>query len=397
MKLKKIMSLALATLIAASLAACSKETPVATEKPTEATEANKEETPAEGAGGEIVIGGIGPLTGDLSMYGKPALNGANLALEEQKTLLGKTIVFKQLDDKGDITEATNAYNKLVSNDGAISIIGAVTSKPSASVAQASQKKGIPVITPTGTAINVTEVGENVFRACYIDPFQGEVMANFSYNKLNVKTAAIILNSASDYSNGLADSFKKVFEEKGGKVVIIETYGDKDIDFKAQLTKISAAKPEVLFIPDYYEKVALIAKQIKDIGLETTLLGADGWDSVLNVIGDTSLLEGAYFCNHNSNDDPDPAVQEFIKNYKAKYNEEPNTFAALGYDAAKITIAAIEKAGSTDPKAIVDAMKATDITVLTGKITFDENRNPIKGVTILQIVDGKYSMFEKLNP
>jgi branched-chain amino acid transport system substrate-binding protein len=325
------------------------------------------------------------------------MNGAALALEEQKTLLGKEIQFVPLDDKGDITEAVNAYNKLVSNEGAISIIGAVTSKPSAAVASESLKKGIPVITPTGTAVNVTEVGANVFRACYIDPFQGQVMANFSYDELNVKTAAVIYNSASDYSIGLAESFKATFEANGGTIVSYEPYGDKDIDFKSQLTNISAKSPEVLFVPDYYEKVALIAKQVKDIGFTTILLGADGWDSVLNVLEDPSLLEGAYFCNHNSNDDPDPLVQAFITNYKAKYGEDPNTFAALGYDAAKVTIAAIEKANKTDPAAIVEAMKNTDITALTGKITFDEYRNPIKGVTILKISNGKYNMFTKLNP
>lgn len=349
------------------------------------------------SGDTIVLGGMGPLTGDNAMYGTATMNGAKMAIEEVETLLGKKLVFDVLDDKGDATEAVNAYNKLVDNNGAVGIIGAVTSKPSASVAQASSKNNTPVVIPTGTSMDLTTYGENVFRACYTDPFQGKVMASFAAKSLNLKTAAVIYNVDSDYSVGLAESFKENFESNGGTVLSYEGYSEADKDFKSQLTNIASNDPEALFIPDYYSKVALISKQVKDVGLNSVLLGADGWDSVASVVEDSSLIEESYFCNHYSIDDSDPVVQDFVNKYKEKYNEAPNAFAALGYDSAKIMIKAIETAGNTDSTAIIEALKNTDINTVTGNITFDEDRNSVKPVTIIQIHDGDYIMYEKLNP
>jgi branched-chain amino acid transport system substrate-binding protein len=349
---------------------------------------------------EIKVGGLAPLTGNVSTYGISASNGTKLAFDEANEnggVLGKKIKFIVEDEKGDATEAVNAYNKLVNNEEVIAIIGDITSKPSAAVANASQKEKVPVITPTATAANVTTYGSNVYRACFLDPFQGSVMAKFAKEKLSAKTAAVIYNTGDDYSSGVAEAFKKAFEKAGGKVVAYEGYGASDKDFKSQLTKIKGATPDVLMVPDYYNTVALVAAQVKEVGLKTTLLGADGWDGVLESVQDTALVEGAYFSNHYSPMDKDPKVQDFIKNYKAKFNAEPNALSALGFDAAKILIAAIEKAKSTDKDKVVKALKDIEVDGVTGKISFDENRNPIKSVTVLKITGGKVDMFEKMNP
>lgn len=376
MKLKRILALAAATVLALSAVGCSKT--------------NQEPD-------KIVIGGMGPLTGNNAMYGTAAMNGAKMAIDEYETLLGKPLEFVSLDDKGDTTESVNAYNKLVDNEGAAAIIGAVTSQPSIAVAAAAAKNGTPVISPTGTSPDITDNGENVFRACYIDPFQGQVMATFAGKNLGVKTAAVLYNTDTDYSVGVAEAFKERFEANGGTVVSYEGYSKDNKDFKSQLTNIASNKPEVLFVPDYYNVVALIAKQVKDVNLETILLGADGWDSIASVVEDPTLIEGAYFCNHYAADDPDPLVQDFINKYRETYGIEPNAFAALGYDAAKVMIAAFEQAGTTDPQAVIEALKKTDTGAVTGNLTFDENRNPIKSVSIIQIQNGEYVMYEKINP
>lgn len=349
---------------------------------------------------EIKVGGLAPLTGNVSVYGISASNGTKLAFEEANKdggVLGKKINFVVEDEKGDATEAVNAYNKLVNNEEVMAIIGDITSKPAAAVANASQKEKVPVITPTATAANVTTYGENVYRACFLDPFQGSVMAKFAKEKLSAKTAAVVYNTGDDYSSGVAEAFKKAFEKAGGKVVAYEGYGASDKDFKSQLTKIKGESPDVLMVPDYYNTVALVAAQVKEVGLKTTMLGADGWDGVLGSVQDASLVEGAYYSNHYSPKDTDPDVQNFIKNYKAKFNEDPNALSALGYDAAKILIAAIEKAKSTDKVKVVKALKDIEIKGVTGKISFDENRNPVKSVTVLKISNGKVDMFAKMNP
>lgn len=377
MKLKKIIAMTALTAIAASFTACGGNNGASADK--------------------IVIGGIGPLTGDLAMYGTAAMNGAQLSFDEGETLLELPVQFIALDDKGDNTEAVNNYNKLVDNNGAAAIIGAVTSQPSSAVAVSAAKANMPMITPTGTAADITIDRDNVFRACFTDPFQGQIMAQFAFENLNSKNAAVIYNNDSDYSNGLAESFKETFESFGGTITSYEAYAGSDKDFKSQLTNIAATNPEVLFIPDYYATVALIAKQVQDVGLNAVLLGADGWDSVHTVVEDQSLINGAFFCNHYSTDDPDPIVQNFVTKYKEKYNETPNAFAALGYDSAAIIKQAIEAAGSTDNQAVVDALKGIDYNGVTGHITFDENGDPVKSVTILQINNGSYELYDKIEP
>lgn len=379
MKLKKFTALATATVMALTMVACGNQTK---------TEGNNPD--------KILLGTMGPLTGGNAIYGITTSNGIKLAVEQKQTILDKPVELLSLDDKADQTEAVNAYNKFINNDGVVGIVGATTSGAALSVAITSAKYGTPVLTPTGTVPEITTSGDNVFRACYTDPFQGEIMAQFAFENLGLKKVAIMENTDSSYSEGLRKSFVAKFEELGGQVVAIEGYKEADNDFKAQLTKIASTGTEALFIPDYYTKAYLIASQAKDSGLkDIALLGGDGWDGMHTIAEDTSVLENAYFCSHFSLEDPNPVVQDFVTAYKAKYNENPTAFAALGYDGANIMMNAIETAGSTDSKAIVEALKNTQYEGVTGNITFDENGDPIKGVSIIKIEDGQYKLFDKI--
>lgn len=346
----------------------------------------------------IRIGGLAPLTGNVAVYGVATQRGVDLYVEQINAaggVLGKQVEMVWYDEKGDAAEAVNAYNRLVGD--VVALIGDVTSKPTIAVAELAALDNMPMISATATAYDVTTPGENIFRACFLDPYQGNTMAVYAAQKLGKKNAAVIYNIADDYSTGLAESFKSKFEELGGTVVAYEAYGASDIDFKSQLTNIASKNPDVIFMPDYYNIVAMIAKQAREAGLDMTFLGADGWDGLLTVVDDPSILDGCYFCNHYSTDDPDENVQNFLASYTEKYNETPVSFSALGYDAAKILFTAIENAGSTDAQAIVDAMAATDIDGVTGHITYDEHRDPQKDVAMITFEGGEMKLVEKFNP
>lgn len=301
-----------------------------------------------------------------------------------------------MDDKNDAVESTNAFNKLVENK-IVSLVGAVTSKPSDAVALVAADTGIPMITPTGTAQSITTHGENIFRAPFIDPYQGEVMAVFAKDELKVQKVAVIRNNSSDYSDGLATAFVDKAKELGLEVVADESYGENDVDFKSQLTKIQNANPDVLFIPDYYQKVSLIAPQARQVGINVQLIGGDGWDGVIKSIkqDDLKAVEGAYFCNTFALDDPEEKVQNFIKKYTDTYNEAPQSFSALGYDSVYLTAEAIKNANSTDSKAIVEALKNISYDGVTGSFKFDENRNPIKSVFMTTIEGDQYKLYKKM--
>ncbi|AFS78185.1 ABC transporter branched-chain amino acid-binding protein LivK [Gottschalkia acidurici 9a] len=339
----------------------------------------------------IKIGAIAPETGEVAVYGKAALNGYKLAIEqynEKGGVLGKQVKLIPYDDKGDDNEAVNAYNRLVSSDKVDGILGAVISTNTSAIAPLAAREGIPMITATSTADkNITEEGENIFRSCYTDTFQGSKMAEFAGEDLKAKTAAIIYNTSSDYSDGLAKAFKETFEKAGGKVVASEGYTKQDKDFKSILTSIKGKNADVLVIPDYYEKIALITKQAREVGIESTFLGGDGWDGVIGKI-DNSIIEKSYFSNHYATDDTSEVVQNFIKAYEEKYKEKPSAFAALGYDAATTLLEAMNKAGSTDREKVVEAMKNTDLELVSGHTKFDKNRNPIKPVSIIRIGNGE---------
>lgn len=362
------------------------------------------------AGGSdtIKVGLLAPATGEVAEYGIAVSNGAKLyisELNEKGGINGKKIELVSYDEEGDEAKALTGYSSLV-DQGVTAIIGDVTTAPTAAVVVESQQDNMPMITASATAEkitcklddngNVLSVYKNMFRSCFIDPFQGEKMASFAFEKLNAKTAAVLYNSGSDYSVGLYKAFVAKAKELGLEVVAEESYGTDAVDFQAQLTNIASKKPDVLFVPDYYKTIALIAQQAKNAGLTASMLGGDGWASIMDVIQDASLLNGAYFCSGYSTQDTSEAVQTFLTNYKAKYDSEPNMFAAQAYDAAAILCAALAKAeeqkltaGSDEYKqAVIDAMKATDMDCVTGHITFDDYNNPQKTAVIINIDGGE---------
>ena len=351
------------------------------------------------AGDTVVIGGLAPLTGNVSVYGIATDNGVKLAVDAINAkggiLGGKKITYKVYDEKGDATEAVNAYNKLVQSDKIVALVGDVTSKPTIAVAQKAVKDGLPMITATGTAADITKAGDNIFRACFIDPFQGELMADYAAKKLNAKTAAIIYDNGDDYSTGVANAFETEAKAAGITITNKEAYQSGSVDFKSQLTKIKAGNPDVIMVPVYYSDVALIAVQAKDIGLNAKLLGADGWDGVLEKIDKSNLdaVKDCYFCSQYSAESTDPNLQAFLKKYKEIYKTDANMFAVLGYDAMGMMSAAIDKAGSTDSDKVIAALKALNYKGLTGNTTFDENRNPVREAVITTIADGKYKFVE----
>ena len=348
----------------------------------------------------IRIGGLAPLTGDAASYGVAVNNAIQMAVEDINAnggIDGKQIEYIYYDEKGDTTEATNAYNKLVQDDKVMAIIGDVTTKPTLAVAQTSQQDNIPIITATATAAEVTLTGPNIFRACFTDPFQGELMASYASEKLGATKVAVLSDMADDYSSGIAEAFVAKAEELGMQVVADEKYQDGDVDFKSQLTNIKGQNPDVLFLPVYYEDLRLISAQAKEVGVTAQLCGADGWDSVLTDNFDSSVLDGGVFCSQYSTESTDERVQSFISAYKEKYEMDPNMFAVLAYDATNMMAQAISDAGSTDSQAIIDAMAALEYDGLTGHMTFDEDRNPQKSAVIVSIQDNAYKFVENYDP
>lgn len=348
----------------------------------------------------IRIGGLAPLTGDAASYGVAVNNAIQMAVEDINVnggIDGKQIEYIYYDEKGDTTEATNAYNKLVQDDKVVAIIGDVTTKPTLAVAQTSQQDNIPIITATATAAEVTLTGPNIFRACFTDPFQGELMASYASEKLGATKVAVLSDMADDYSSGIAEAFVAKAEELGMQVVADEKYQDGDVDFKSQLTNIKGQNPDVLFLPVYYEDLRLISAQAKEVGVTAQLCGADGWDSVLTDNFDSSVLNGGVFCSQYSTESTDERVQNFISAYKEKYEMDPNMFAVLAYDATNMMAQAISDAGSTDSQAIIDAMAALEYDGLTGRMTFDEDRNPQKSAVIVSIQDNAYKFVENYDP
>jgi branched-chain amino acid transport system substrate-binding protein len=350
----------------------------------------------------IRVGGVAPLTGGSATFGASTRNGCKLAFDEVNAAGGIDIggtkylinlVFE--DDQGSPEVAANAFRKLIDQDEVVAIIGSVMSKCTLAGAPIAQDAGVPVISPTSTNILVTQTGDYIFRACFIDPFQGAVVASFSYNDLKAKTAAVIFDNANDYTKGLAEVFKPSFEKLGGKVVAYESFTGEDqtTDFSAQLTNIKAANPEVIFLAAYYAAAALEAKQARALGITATFVGADGWDSseLTKLAGEA--INGGYFCNHYSPEDPRPINQSYLKKYKETFGETPDALATLAYDASLILIDSLHRAGSTDGAAIRDAIKATNLECVSGQITFDENRNPIKSAAIIKVENGKF-VFEK---
>jgi branched-chain amino acid transport system substrate-binding protein len=367
------------------------------------------EKASNGDGGgskEIKIGANLELSGGVASYGQSIKEGIELAIDEinKDGIDGKKLKLVPVDNKSDAAEATNGAIKLINQDKVVAIIGSATSTNTLAQVQIANENKVPLITPTGTNPTVTvkdgKLNNFVFRTCFIDPFQGTVAANFASKELNVKNAAVLIDSSSDYAKGLAASFKDAFAKNGGKVVSEEAYVAKDTDFHATLTRIKSSKPDLVFLPGYYEEVGLIVKQARELGLTVPFIGGDGWDSPkLIELGGKDALNNTFITNHYSSGDSDQKVQDFVKAFKDKYDgKSPDAFNALGYDSAYFVADAIKRAGSADPGKIQKALAETDgLSLVSGTLKLDKNHDPIKSAVILEYKDGEQTFKTKVNP
>jgi branched-chain amino acid transport system substrate-binding protein len=339
----------------------------------------------------VAIGAVFPLSGSVAFYGTESRDGALLAIEEINAaggLLGQPLKLIPEDDEGLADKSVNAFTKLTTRDKVAFVLGSSTSGATVSMTALAQQAKVILVSPSATALNVTDAGDYIFRACFIDPFQGVVGADFAYDTLKSRKAAVLYDAGADYNTGLADSFKAEFKKLGGQVVADEAYQTGDVDFNAQVTRIKATNPDIVYLPNYYNDVTLQAKQLRDQGLTVALLGGDGWDGLIDNAGDEAL--NGYWSAGFAADTTDPKGQNFVKAYNAKFNKPASQFAALGYDAMMLIADGVKAAGTFDTAAVKDAMAKLNGTYITGSIRFDQHRDPIKGAAILEIVrrDGK---------
>lgn len=353
---------------------------------------------------EIKIGANFEMTGNVANYGAATLDGLKLAIKEVNDaggVNGKKITIVDADNKSEASEAVNAATKLISDDKVKVIVGPAVTANVIAESQVATDNKVPVIAPDATSPDVTvengQVKPYIFRSCFIDPQQGSVMAKFATENLKAKTAVIYVDNSTDYSKSLGKVFKEKFEAAGGKVLDQQAFVAKDTDFKATLTTLKAANADVIFVPAYYEEVGKIVKQARELGITCPILGTDGWDDpkVADIAG-ADALNNTYFSTHYS--DKDESVKGFVDAFTQEYGHAPNVFAALGYDAGKMLVDAIKRAGSDDPEAIRKALEETkDLKVGTGIITMDKNHNPIKQAVILENKGGDRVMVAKIMP
>lgn len=373
---------------------------------------------------EIVIGEYGSLTGTAATFGLSTQNGIALATDEQNAkggVAGIPIRVVVEDDQSKAEEAATAVNKLLSRDRPVAVLGEVSSSRSLAAAPLLQAAEVPMISPSSTSPKVTQVGDFIFRVCFIDPFQGMGIAKFAYTTKGIKNVAILKDVKNDYSVGLADFFTKTFTGLGGAIVGEETYSEGDTDFKAQLTNLISKNPEAMVLTGYYTEVGLIALQARELGFTGPFLGGDGWDSDKLVPTSQGKIVGSFYSNHYSVDDPSPRVQEFIKKYEAKFGAKPDGLAALGYDSAVILYTAMEKVAAANPehaaafgdrsavpateekrkaarRALRDELaKVSGHPGVTGDITIDADRNASKPLVIVQVTEQGPVFVESIAP
>jgi branched-chain amino acid transport system substrate-binding protein len=359
--------------------------------------------PEPGAAKEIVIGEYGSMTGAEATFGQSTHQGIMMAVDEINAaggIGGRKIRVVSEDDQSKAEEAANAVSKLISSDNVIAIIGEVASSSSLAAAPICQAAKVPMISPSSTNPGVTQRGDYIFRMCFIDTYQGPVLARFAANDLHAKRVAVFTDVRSDYSTGLAKAFEDVYTPLGGAIVARQSYSKGDSDFHAQLTAFKAVNPDVILVPGYYNDVAPIAVQARELGINVPLLGGDGWESPkLIEIGGRSL-DGCLYSNHYHSDDPAPAVRTFVTKYEKRYGARPDSLAALGYDAMRVLADALRRIGPPFDRAkLRDALAATkNLPVVTGTITFDADRNPIgKRVIIEEIRENKLLLKKTIEP
>ena len=341
---------------------------------------------------EIVIGHYGSMTGNTAHFGQDTDKAVKLAVDEQNAaggLLGKKIRVVTLDDRGDSAEAANAVSRLIDVEKVVALIGEVSSSLSLAGGRVAQRRKIPMVSPSSTNPKVTQVGDYIFRVCFLDPFQGKVMADFARNELKFERVAIFKDVKNDYSIGLADAFRAAFTANGGKIVSEQSYSQGDTDFSAQLTTIKGSDAQGIYVPGYYAEVGTIARTAQRLGLKVPLMGGDGWDApdLFKIGGDA--LEGSFFSNHFAPDAATAKAQKFVSDFKAKYGQEPTGLGALGYDAAIVLFGAIQRAGKTDPESVRNALADTkNFEAVSGVISINKDRDAEKSAVILAIEGGR---------
>jgi branched-chain amino acid transport system substrate-binding protein len=358
-------------------------------------------TAGAAATGPIKIGEVGSMTGPQATFGTSSDRGIQMAVTELNAaggINGRKVEIIPLDDEGKPEEAATAVTRLIASEHVTALLGEVASTISKFMAPKAQAARVPMISPSSTNESVTQIGDYIFRACFIDSFQGYVMAKFAHDNLKLTKVAILKDVRNDYSVGLAKVFEANFTKMGGQIVDNESFSAGDVDFKAQLTNIKGAQPDGLYIPGYYTDVGLISRQARESGLTIPLLGGDGWDSEKLFELGGSAMEGHYFSNHYSPEDPSPRVQSFVAAYKAAYGSVPDSLATLAYDAAGVAIAALKRAPDLSAKSVRDAIAGTkDFPGVAGNITLDENRNAVKPAVVLKATHGKVEYVTTINP
>jgi branched-chain amino acid transport system substrate-binding protein len=372
---------------------------------------------------ELVVGEYGSLTGNDADFGQSTKRGVELAMDDllaqkQGKIGGLRVRTVVEDDQGKPEEAATVVKKLINQDRVIAVIGEVASSRSLAAGPVCQEAGVPMISPSSTNERVTQIGDYIFRMCFIDPFQGLVMARFSTENLKLSKIAILTDIKNDYSTGLTSVFKKEFGARGGQIVGEQSYSSGDQDFRPQLTALKAKNPQAIYLPGYYTEAGLIARQARELGITAPILGGDGWESDQLIGIGGPALEGCYYSNHFAVDNPDPRLQDFLKKHKAKFGTDPNAITGLAYDDANVLFQSLEKLHESDPatfaalssaKAGTDERKAaekklrdivattTNFPGVTGNITLDENRNATKPAVVLEIKGGKKVYSTTVNP
>jgi branched-chain amino acid transport system substrate-binding protein len=357
-------------------------------------------SPDAGSADLIPVGEFASLTGATASFGQSSHKGTQMAIDEVNAaggVLGKNLKLIAEDDQSRPGEAATVVRKMLSRDKIVALLGEVASSRSLEAAPLCQQAGIPMISPASTNPKVTEVGDFVFRVCFIDPFQGTVLSKFALSK-GWKKVAVLTDVKQDYSVGLSQFFKKHFSANGGEIVAEQSYSSGDKDFKAQLTAIKGSQPDAIVASGYYTETGLIALQARELQVNAPLLGGDGWDSPSLVEVGGKAIEGSFFSNHFSVEDPSPAIQGFLKKYRDKFGVEPDAMSALGYDSAMILVDAIKRAGTTEGPKLKAAIAATrDFGAVTGKITLNAERNADKSAVMLEVKGGQFRYVETVAP
>jgi branched-chain amino acid transport system substrate-binding protein len=345
----------------------------------------------EPAGKAFHLGGVGSKTGEGATYGISSHRAMQMAVAEWNArggVLGQPVRLHFADDKGDPAEGAAVFTLLIRKDQVSAIVGAGMSKVSLVGAPICQSARVPMVTPSSTHPAITGLGDHIFRACFLDSFQGQAGARFAIGELRAQRAACLFDVGNDYTVELAECFRSTFQGLGGTVTAFEGHASGNPDFLPQLTKIVTTRPDLIYLPGFYNDAAVMARQVRDLGFRGHLLGADGWDSPHLLPTGGVALEGSCFTTHFAKDDPRPAAQGFVKGYLARYGELPDSHAALAYDATCLVLEAVRRAGSKDRQAIRLALAATDLEGVAGRIRFDPRRNPVKSAVVLQIKGGQ---------